>query len=70
MERVRNWELMRNLQALGIVPNEKGGVRVISKKPASVNKPASSLYTVTYGANKTARKSVQSRPRLDTGESC
>ncbi|AEO69531.1 01c61569-e6ee-47ca-b584-63b517fda940 [Thermothielavioides terrestris] len=48
-----------NDKALGIVPNEKGGVRVISKKPASVNKPASSLYTVTYGANKTARKTYK-----------
>jgi large subunit ribosomal protein L28e len=35
---------------------------VISKKPAAANKPASGLYTVTYGGNKTARKSVQTGP--------
>jgi large subunit ribosomal protein L28e len=35
---------------------------VISKKPASANKPASGLYKVTYGGNKTSRKSVESAP--------
>jgi large subunit ribosomal protein L28e len=54
----RNCNLIRRKQALGIVPNEKGGVQVISKKPASANKPASGLYKVTYGGNKTSRKSV------------
>ncbi|KAK4115154.1 ribosomal protein L28e [Canariomyces notabilis] len=48
-----------NDKALGIVPNEKGGVQVISKKPAAANKPASGLYTVTYGGNKTARKTYK-----------
>ncbi|KAK4242433.1 ribosomal L28e protein family-domain-containing protein [Achaetomium macrosporum] len=48
-----------NDKALGIVPVEKGGIQVISKKPASANKPASSLYTVTYGANKTTRKTYK-----------
>ncbi|KXX73207.1 hypothetical protein MMYC01_208763 [Madurella mycetomatis] len=48
-----------NDKALGIVPNEKGGVRVISKKPAAANKPASGLHTVTYGGNKTARKTYK-----------
>ncbi len=48
-------------QAIGVAANEKGGVQVISKKPASANKPASSLYTVTYGGNKSARKLVATR---------
>jgi large subunit ribosomal protein L28e len=36
---------------------------VISKKPASANKPAAGLHTVTYGANKSTRKSVKSTSR-------
>ncbi|KAL2160528.1 hypothetical protein VTH06DRAFT_1216 [Thermothelomyces fergusii] len=52
-----------NDKAIGISPNEKGGVKVTSKKPAAANKPASSFYTVTYGGNKTARKSVELAPR-------
>ncbi|KAK4123897.1 ribosomal protein L28e [Parathielavia appendiculata] len=48
-----------NDKALGVIPNEKGGVQVISKKPASANKPASGLYTVTYGGNKTSRKTYK-----------
>jgi len=52
-------------QAIGVAANEKGGVQVISKKPASANKPASSLYTVTYGGNKSARKSVATSLQTD-----
>ncbi|KAH6627675.1 ribosomal L28e protein family-domain-containing protein [Chaetomium tenue] len=48
-----------NDKALGISANEKGGVQVISKKPASANKPASGLHTVTYGGNKTSRKTYR-----------
>ncbi|KAK4106719.1 ribosomal protein L28e [Parathielavia hyrcaniae] len=48
-----------NDKAIGIVPNEKGGVQVISKKPASANKPASGVYKVTYGGNKTSRKTYK-----------
>lgn len=46
-------------QALGIVPNEKGGIQVISKKQSAANKPVSALTTVTIGGNKTNRKSVE-----------
>ncbi|KAK4146356.1 ribosomal L28e protein family-domain-containing protein [Dichotomopilus funicola] len=48
-----------NDKAIGISANEKGGVQVISKKPASANKPASGLHTVTYGGNKTGRKTYR-----------
>ncbi|KAL2015601.1 hypothetical protein VTK56DRAFT_5180 [Thermocarpiscus australiensis] len=48
-----------NDKALGIVPNEKGGIQVISKKPAAANKPASGLFTVTYGGNKTTRQTYK-----------
>ncbi|KAK1750715.1 putative ribosomal protein l28e protein [Echria macrotheca] len=49
-----------NDKAVGIVPNEKGGVQVISKKPGSANKPATGLYKVTYGKNKSSRKTYKS----------
>ncbi|KAK4138233.1 ribosomal protein L28e [Trichocladium antarcticum] len=45
-----------NDKAVGVLPNQEGGVTVISKKVGSANKPASSRHTVTYGRNKTARK--------------
>ncbi|EGS17685.1 putative 60S ribosomal protein [Thermochaetoides thermophila DSM 1495] len=45
-----------NDKALGIVPAEKG-VKVIAKKVKAANKPASSLYTVTYKS--TARKAYK-----------
>ncbi|KAL2201569.1 ribosomal L28e protein family-domain-containing protein [Corynascus similis CBS 632.67] len=48
-----------NDKAIGISANEKGGVKVISKKPAAVNKPASNLSAVTYGGNKTSRKTYR-----------
>ncbi|KAL2189025.1 ribosomal protein L28e [Thermothelomyces heterothallicus CBS 203.75] len=55
----RKYAGFANDKAIGISPNEKGGVKVISKKPAAANKPASSLYAVTYGGNKTARKTYR-----------
>lgn len=33
---------------------------MVSKKAGSANKPATGLHRVTYGGNKTARKSVRS----------
>ncbi|KAL2255884.1 hypothetical protein VTK26DRAFT_2543 [Humicola hyalothermophila] len=48
-----------NDKAVGVVPNEKGGVQVIAKKQAAASKPASGLYTVTYGGNKTNRKTYK-----------
>ncbi|KAL2133673.1 hypothetical protein VTI74DRAFT_1901 [Chaetomium olivicolor] len=48
-----------NDKAVGIIPNEKGGVQVISKKTAAANKPASAFYKVTFGGNKTARKTYK-----------
>ncbi|KAK3356982.1 ribosomal L28e family protein [Lasiosphaeria hispida] len=48
-----------NDKAIGISPNEKGGVTVISKKAGFTNKPASGTHTVTYGGNKTARKTYK-----------
>ncbi|KAK3944305.1 putative ribosomal protein l28e protein [Diplogelasinospora grovesii] len=48
-----------NEKAVGVVPNEKGGVQVISKKAGAHNKPASGRATVTYGGNKTTRKTYK-----------
>lgn len=39
-----------NEKALGVAPTEKG-VKVISKKTGSANKPASSVHSVSYSKN-------------------
>ncbi|KAK4153734.1 putative ribosomal protein l28e protein [Chaetomidium leptoderma] len=48
-----------NDKAVGISANEKGAVQVKSKKAGSGNKPASGVHTVTYGGNKTSRKTYK-----------
>ncbi|KAL2271863.1 hypothetical protein VTJ83DRAFT_1234 [Remersonia thermophila] len=50
-----------NPKAIGILPNGEKGVQVIAKKPAAANKPASSLYKVTYTT--TARKTYKAVAR-------
>ncbi|KAK1968090.1 ribosomal L28e family protein [Colletotrichum eremochloae] len=52
-----------NDKAIGVVPNEKGGVKVISKNQKNGNKPAKSLTEVTYGGNKSARKTYSAVAR-------
>ncbi|RDA92586.1 hypothetical protein CP533_0943 [Ophiocordyceps camponoti-saundersi (nom. inval.)] len=44
--------------AIGVIPHEKGGVTVISKKVSCASKPAKSLNKVTYGGHKPTRKAV------------
>ncbi|KAH7308211.1 60S ribosomal protein L28 [Stachybotrys elegans] len=48
-----------NEKAIGVVPNEKGGVTVISKKAEAAQKPASNLVKVTHGGNKSSRKTYK-----------
>ncbi|KAK3374971.1 ribosomal L28e protein family-domain-containing protein [Podospora didyma] len=48
-----------NEKAVGIAPNEKGGVQVITKKAGFANKPAAGRISVTYGGNKSARKTYK-----------
>ncbi|CAI0645209.1 putative 60S ribosomal protein L28e [Colletotrichum fructicola] len=48
-----------NDKAIGVVPNEKGGVKVISKNQKNANKPAQGTTEVTYGGNKSARKTYK-----------
>ncbi|KZL69265.1 ribosomal l28e family protein [Colletotrichum incanum] len=52
-----------NDKAIGVVPNEKGGVKVISKNQKNGNKPAQSITEVTYGGNKSARKTYSAVAR-------
>jgi large subunit ribosomal protein L28e len=47
-----------NDKAVGIAPVEKGGVVVTTKKAGSITKP-SARSTVTYGGNKTTRKTFK-----------
>ncbi|GJC95433.1 ribosomal L28e family protein [Colletotrichum higginsianum] len=50
-------------KAIGVVPNEKGGVKVISKNQKNGNKPAQGTTEVTYGGNKSARKTYSAVAR-------
>ncbi|GKT88058.1 ribosomal protein L28e [Colletotrichum tofieldiae] len=50
-------------KAIGVVPNEKGGVKVISKNQKNGNKPAQGITEVTYGGNKSARKTYSAVAR-------
>jgi large subunit ribosomal protein L28e len=43
-------------QAVGVAPNEKGGVKVISKKSGSAQKPGSSSHETTFHGGKSSRK--------------
>ncbi|OLN81667.1 putative 60S ribosomal protein L28e [Colletotrichum chlorophyti] len=52
-----------NEKAIGVVPNEKGGVKVISKNQKNFNKPAKATTEVVYGGNKSARKTYSAVAR-------
>ncbi|WYZ40360.1 hypothetical protein EsH8_IV_000701 [Colletotrichum jinshuiense] len=52
-----------NNKAIGVVPNEKGGVKVISKNQKNSNKPAQNITEVTYGGNKSSRKTYSAVAR-------
>ncbi|UQC78100.1 ribosomal L28e family protein [Colletotrichum lupini] len=49
--------------AIGVVPNEKGGVKVISKNQKNFNKPSKGYTEVTYGGNKSSRKTYSAVAR-------
>ncbi|KAK0384808.1 hypothetical protein NLU13_7286 [Sarocladium strictum] len=48
-----------NEKAIGIQPAAKGGVVVTSKKAGFANKPASSLDVVTFGPQRSTRKTYK-----------
>ncbi|TDZ27249.1 putative 60S ribosomal protein L28e [Colletotrichum spinosum] len=48
-----------NDKAIGVVPNEKGGVQVVSKNQKNGNKPAKATSETTFGGNKSARKTYK-----------
>ncbi|EXF82555.1 ribosomal L28e family protein [Colletotrichum paranaense] len=52
-----------NDKAIGVVPNEKGGVKVISKNQKNFNKPSKGYTEVTYGGNKSSRKTYSAVAR-------
>ncbi|KZZ90745.1 60S ribosomal protein L28 [Moelleriella libera RCEF 2490] len=53
-----------NEKAIGIIPNEKGGVTVISKKTTDVTKPAKAFVKTTFGGNKSSRKTYKAVANL------
>ncbi|KXJ97541.1 ribosomal L28e/Mak16 [Microdochium bolleyi] len=48
-----------NDKAIGVVPNEKGGVKIISKKAADVQKPAKCTTETQYRGGKTSRSTYK-----------
>ncbi|KAI0105570.1 ribosomal L28e family protein [Nemania sp. FL0031] len=52
----RKWAGFVNDKALGVVPAEKGGVKVLSKKPEASSQPAKSITETTYSGGKSTRK--------------
>jgi len=48
-----------NSKAIGVVPTEKGGVKVISKKESVAQKPAQSSTAVDFHGGKNARKTYK-----------
>ncbi|KHN97670.1 60S ribosomal protein L28 [Metarhizium album ARSEF 1941] len=53
-----------NAKAVGIIPNEKGGVTVISKKTTDATKPAKAFVKTIYGGNKSSRKTYKAVANL------
>ncbi|KAI1331279.1 60S ribosomal protein L28 [Xylariaceae sp. FL0255] len=49
-----------NDKALGVVPNEKGGVKVVSKKASAAHQPSKSSTETTYHGGKSTRKTYVS----------
>lgn len=43
-------------QAVGVLPNEKGGVTLITKKVSAFNKPNQSQTKTTFSGAKSSRK--------------
>ncbi|KAI1353152.1 ribosomal L28e family protein [Xylaria sp. FL0043] len=50
------WAGFVNDKAIGVVPAEKNGVKVLSKKTSAANQPAKAITETTYGGGKSARK--------------
>ncbi|KAG5947837.1 hypothetical protein E4U60_002614 [Claviceps pazoutovae] len=53
-----------NAKAVGIIPNQKGGVTVISKKTTDATKPVKAFIKTTHGGNKTSRKTYKAVANL------
>ncbi|KAK6841626.1 60S ribosomal protein L28 [Apiospora arundinis] len=48
-----------NEKAVGVVPNENGGVKVLSKKASASQKPVSNFTSTTYHGGKSARRTYK-----------
>ncbi|KAI9796814.1 MAG: hypothetical protein M1833_005957 [Piccolia ochrophora] len=55
----RKYDGFVNEKAFGLAPGEKGGVTLKSKKVHSGNKPGSGSHEVTWGQNKSNRKTYR-----------
>lgn len=45
-----------NEKAVGVVPNENGGVKILSKKASASQKPAANFTSTTFHGGKSARR--------------
>ncbi|KAI3337402.1 60S ribosomal protein L28 [Xylariaceae sp. AK1471] len=52
----RKWAGFVNEKAVGVVPTEKGGVKVLSKKADASRQPAKAITETTYHGGKSTRK--------------
>ncbi|KAI1821773.1 60S ribosomal protein L28 [Xylaria intraflava] len=52
----RKWAGFVNEKAIGIVPGEKGSVKVLSKKASASQKPAKAITSTSYSGAKSTRK--------------
>ncbi|KAK8115003.1 ribosomal protein L28e [Apiospora kogelbergensis] len=56
-----------NEKAVGVVPNENGGVKILSKKASASQKPAANFTSTTFHGGKSARRPLPTRlPRTVT----
>ncbi|KAI1816762.1 60S ribosomal protein L28 [Poronia punctata] len=52
----RKWAGFVNDKAIGVVPKENGGVKVLSKKTSAAQQPAKAISETAYSGGKSTRK--------------
>ncbi|KAI8634548.1 60S ribosomal protein L28 [Xylariaceae sp. FL1651] len=52
----RKWAGFVNDKAIGVAPNEKGGVKVLSKKASASSQPSKSITETSFHGGKSTRK--------------
>lgn len=58
-EHSRKYDGFINDKAVGIIPNDKGGVKLLTKKASKSAHPASNVVETIWGQNKTSRRTYR-----------